>query len=118
MDRISCLDISEQPRVRKCILSRDDYKNRRGILALPISRYAKTTPKSVFKADYPTFPETLGQHIRKRRMDLGLFQKDIAEIVGTSIDSITFWENGRAQPQIHFFPKIISFLGYYPFDEV
>jgi len=84
---------------------------------LPISEYGKTTLKRAFKAGYPTFPETLGQHIRKRRMDLGLFQKDVAEIVGTSIDCITFWENGRSQPQIHFFPKVISFLGYYPFEE-
>ena len=85
---------------------------------LPISAYGKTTPKSAFKAGYPAFPKTIGEHIRKRRMDLGLFQKEVAEIVGTSIDCITFWENDRSQPQIHFYPKIISFLGYYPFEEV
>jgi len=73
--------------------------------------------KSGFKAGYPAFPKTIGEHIRKRRMDLGLFQKDVAEIVDTSIDCITFWENGRSQPQIHYYPKIISLLGYYPFEE-
>ena len=31
---------------------------------------------------------------------------------------ITLWENGRSKPQVHFFPKIISFLGYYRFEEV
>lgn len=45
-------------------------------------------------------------------------QKDVVEIVDTSIDCITFWENGRSHPQIHFFPDIISFWRYYPFDEV
>jgi DNA-binding XRE family transcriptional regulator len=74
--------------------------------------------KSGFKTGYPAFPVTIGEHIRKRRMDLGLFQKEVAEIVGTSIECITFWENVRSQPQIHFYPKIISFLGNYPFNEV
>ena len=75
-------------------------------------------PKSSFKAGYLAFSETLGQHIRKRRMDLGLLQRNVDEIVDTSIDCITFWENGKIQPQIHFFPKIIFFLGHYPFEEV
>lgn len=51
-------------------------------------------------------------------MDVGLLQKDVASIIGTSTDCITFWENERSQPQIHFYPKIISFLGYYPFQEI
>lgn len=87
-----------------------------GILALPISAYSMTTGKSDFKAGYHAFPETVGQHIRKRRIDLGLFQKEVASIIGISTDCITYWENGRAQPQIHY-PKIISFLEYYPFEE-
>ena len=31
-------------------------------------------------------------------------------------DSITGWENGRSEPQIHFYPRIIDFLGYNPFE--
>jgi len=46
------------------------------------------------------------------------FTKGVALLIGTIIDFITFWENGRSQPQIHFYPKIISFLGNYPFNEV
>jgi transcriptional regulator with XRE-family HTH domain len=63
---------------------------------------------------YPASPRTLGEHIRKRRIDLQLLQKDVASLIGVSEDSITYWENGRSVPQIKYLPKIIEFLGHYP----
>lgn len=36
--------------------------------------------------------------------------------MGISEDTITLWENGRAMPQVHLYPKVIEFLGYFPFD--
>ncbi|MCB9044674.1 MAG: transcriptional regulator [Chitinophagales bacterium] len=56
----------------------------------------------------------LGDHIKVRRKYLGLFQKDVAEIIGVSEDSVTYWENKRSEPQIRHYPKIIEFLGYNP----
>ena len=47
-------------------------------------------------------------------MDLGLLQEEVAAIIGVSTDSVTYWENGRAVPQIQHMPKIIEFLGYNP----
>jgi DNA-binding XRE family transcriptional regulator len=64
---------------------------------------------------YPANPTTVGGHIRKVRMDKGLFQREVAAIIGVTEDTITFWENGRAEPQIHFAPKIVNFLGYSPY---
>lgn len=43
-------------------------------------------------------------------------QKDVAELIGVTEDSVTGWENGRSVPQMRLYPSIISFLGYYPFD--
>ena len=71
------------------------------------------------KPSNPAYPEgllTIGDHIRKRRLDLGLFQKDVAKIIGTSTDSITFWEKGRHHPALSWYPAIIQFLGYVPFE--
>ncbi|MDN3580542.1 transcriptional regulator [Mucilaginibacter flavus] len=45
----------------------------------------------------------------------GLFQKSVAALLNVSEDTITYWENERTLPQIHHYPAIISFLGYYPF---
>lgn len=64
----------------------------------------------------PINPQTLGEHIRKVRMERGLLQKAVAEVLNVDEDSITAWENGRSQPQIRFFPKILAFLQYNPFN--
>ncbi|WP_457129299.1 helix-turn-helix domain-containing protein [Mucilaginibacter sp. HD30] len=62
-------------------------------------------------------PRTLGEHILRRRLQLRLLQKDVAEIVGVTEECVTGWENGRSSPQIHIYPAISVFLGYYPFDK-
>jgi len=85
------------------------------MVALPFLRYEKTVGKPHIYW-YPEHPKTIGEHIRKRRMDLHLLQSDVAEILNICIDSITGWENGRSEPQIHFYPRIIDFLGYNPFE--
>lgn len=54
--------------------------------------------------------------MRKRRHDLQLLQEDVRKIIKVSTDTITYWENNRSAPQIHFMPRIIEFLGYMPFS--
>ena len=61
-------------------------------------------------------PKTLGQHLLNKRLESGLLQREVAEILSVSEDTITDWENGRAQAQVKHYPAIISFLGYYPFS--
>jgi DNA-binding XRE family transcriptional regulator len=66
-------------------------------------------------ASYPENPVSIGDHIRKKRMELKLLQKDVAKICGVTVDCITNWEKNRSLPQIQFYPSIIKFLGYFPF---
>jgi len=47
-------------------------------------------------------------------MDLGLLQWEVAERIGCSTDTLLFWEKGRSEPEIRFWPRIIEFLGYNP----
>lgn len=65
---------------------------------------------------YPESPVSIGDHIRKKRMELRLLQKDLAKILEVTEDSITNWKKNRSVPQIHFFPNIIQFLGHLPFE--
>lgn len=65
---------------------------------------------------YIVNPLALGKKIRNRRLELELLQKDVAHILHTSVDTITNWENENAKPHISFYPAIISFLGYFPFQ--
>ena len=67
---------------------------------------------------FPTQLKTIGDHIRARRLDLGLLQKDVAEIIGVTTDTITNWEKGRNQPMIWHYLKIKKFLGCSPFQRL
>jgi transcriptional regulator with XRE-family HTH domain len=63
---------------------------------------------------HPRELSTLGDHIRKRRLDLGLFQKQLAGQIGTSEDTIYRWESNESSPQVQFIPAILKFLDYNP----
>jgi len=60
-------------------------------------------------------PQTIGEHLRNRRLKLKLFQSQVAELLAVCEDSLTGWENERNEPLIYHYPKIIQFLGYNPF---
>ena len=44
---------------------------------------------------------------------MGLYQKDVAEIIGVDVNTITNWEKGRYEPSNGFLEKIEGFLGNY-----
>lgn len=113
MDRKYDLNIFERRRLHRRIPSPDDYNIHTGIPALAFCGFETKAsfPKS---PKYPKSLITIADHLKKRRMDLGLFQEDVAIIIGVSTDCITYWENERSLPQIHFMPKIVEFLGYNP----
>ena len=50
-------------------------------------------------------------------MDLHLLQKDVAALFGVSEESVTNWEQDHSVLQVRYYPKLIAFLGYYPFPE-
>jgi transcriptional regulator with XRE-family HTH domain len=58
--------------------------------------------------------KTLGDHIRKKRLDLLLLQAEVALQIGVDEPSVYNWERNRIFPQVHQIPKIIEFLGYNP----
>jgi transcriptional regulator with XRE-family HTH domain len=74
-------------------------------------RLSAQKPKS---SAYPEELNTLGDHIRKRRLDLGLFQKQVAKQIGISEDATYRWESNESSPQVQFIPAIIKFLDYNP----
>lgn len=61
-------------------------------------------------------PDIIGEHIRKKRVESGLLQKDLAVLFDTCEDTITSWESRQGKPIISVYPKIIRFLGYYPYN--
>jgi len=59
-------------------------------------------------------PTTIGDHIRKKRLTMKLFQKDVAERIGADKCLINNWEGNHSKPHIRFMPAVIEFLGYQP----
>jgi len=86
-----------------------------GIPALPFSKLRITVGKPL-GGKLLTNPTTLGEKLKNRRIELGMLQKDVANVIGVCEDSITLWENNRNEPSIIYYPKIIQFLGYVPFE--
>jgi transcriptional regulator with XRE-family HTH domain len=76
------------------------------------STYSSPRPKSPY---YPNSLNTLGGHLRKRRLDLGLHQKQVAGEIGVDETTICNWEGNKSTPFIRYIPKIIRFLRYNPF---
>ena len=83
--------------------------------ALPFCHLAFQAQKPLSGA-YPKELRTLGDHLRKRRLDLALFQRDMAERLGANETSVWNWEKNRSSPALRFIPRIIEFLGYEPDD--
>ncbi len=78
---------------------------------LPITLSAQKPPQKA----YPKSLVALGDHIRKRRLDLKLLQKDVGKLLGADKATVWNWENGYSDPQLRFIPRLIDFLGYDPF---
>ena len=81
-------------------------------LCHPEIRCRKPVPQG-----YPEHPRTIGEHIKKRRMDRGLLQHEVAEEMGVCAWTVINWETGETQPAVHRLHRVIRFLGYDPFPE-
>lgn len=59
-------------------------------------------------------PKTLGEHLRNRRLSLGLRQEDVARQLGTIREVYDRWERNKRKPVVSVWPSIVGFLAYYP----
>ena len=69
------------------------------------------------KRGYPLTLISIADHLRKRRLDLALTQKDAAAQLGVDPDTVRNWEQARTEVEVRFYPALIQFLGYNPLPE-
>lgn len=90
---------------------------------MPIFERTVTLPRKhvspVWTRSYPASrkPGTIGEHLRKRRFQLGLRQTQVADTMDVSQRTLSCWECNRIYPTWPYQPRIASFLGYDPFAD-
>jgi DNA-binding XRE family transcriptional regulator len=78
------------------------------MLALPKCKCLLTAQRPLNPA-YPKELKTIGDEIRKRRLDLGLTQKQVAGIIGVTESSIYNWERAM-NPAVRCAAAILRFV--------
>lgn len=70
--------------------------------------------KSQKPKDYSETPTRLGEHLKKRRRELGLLQREAAARMGILTETYANWEKGKTEPVAAQFRPVVQFLGYDP----
>ena len=80
--------------------------------------FLKVRLKALKNLGFSRNPTTVGEHLRRRRLELGLRQSDLAARFGVVEWTIINWERGTTKtvPATHM-AKVIEFLGYNPEPE-
>ena len=114
--RRSYRHISEFEQDCMYIQPRHFHSCRKGIPALPFGSLIDLTTKRPYYSQYPQKLQTIGDHIRKKRLDLKLLQQDVADRLGVTESTLLNWEHNRSTPTLRYLPQVITFLEYDPFD--
>ncbi len=59
---------------------------------------------------YPANPQTIGEHLKKKSMDLNLRQREMALQIGVHVTTYPSWEQNRARPRARYSPALDRFL--------
>ena len=59
-------------------------------------------------------PKTLGEHLRRVRLDRKLTNIQVAHALGVVYQTVERWEHNRTRISREFRAKIIAFIGYDP----
>jgi len=97
------------------LLSSPSWPQGQGFIAL--LQFVPIQLKSLKPRETDFEPQTLGEHLIKRRLEMKLTQKEVAEQFGVVPWTILNWEKGHTEPPIVSIPAILRFLGYDPFPE-
>ncbi len=74
---------------------------------------AKYLPSRSRGIPVPKQPQTIGDHLRKRRLELGILQAEAARRVSTV--TLSRWECDKVYPTWPQQPPVTAYLGYDPF---
>jgi DNA-binding transcriptional regulator YiaG len=75
----------------------------------------KYLPSSNRGIQVPKEPTTIGGHLRRRRLQLKIFQAEAARRLAVSTVSLSRWECDKVYPTAQHNAQIVQYLGHNPF---
>jgi len=69
------------------------------------------------KVPVPKDPNSIGGHLRRRRLQLRLHQSQAARQLQVSSRTLSLWECDKVEPAWAHQPRLIAYLGYDPFND-
>jgi transcriptional regulator with XRE-family HTH domain len=82
------------------------------VVNVPRSKYLPSTNRGI---RVPKEPTTIGGHLRRRRLQLKIYQWEAARRLGVSMVTLSRWERDTIYPTWAFQVRIVEYLGYDPF---
>lgn len=82
------------------------------VVNVPRSRYLPAHNRGI---PIPRNPSTIGGHLRRRRLQLGIHQSQAARLLGVSMVTLSRWECDKVYPTWAQQSRVIAYLGYNPF---
>ena len=65
---------------------------------------------------YPNQLQTIGDHVRRKRTEIGLLQRELGARLAVDKTTVSHWERNLTSPALQHWPRILGFLGYSPVD--
>lgn len=81
---------------------------------VPLLPWVRKRLTALKPKDFEEHPISLGGHLKKRRKQLGLLQREAAKLLGCDHFTYINWENDKTEPVASRFKPVIGFLGYDP----
>jgi len=66
------------------------------------------------KSFYRLQLKNTGVELKKKRLQAGISQEELAQNFNASVESVQSWEHARTIPNVCYLPKLIEFLGHDP----
>jgi transcriptional regulator with XRE-family HTH domain len=98
----------QSPHIKNILLLLSLFPVQTSRLRQPYPRHWKSNQRK------PLHPQTLGEQIKKHRLELHWLQTDVAAKIGISSASVSNWERGITSPSRRMTKRIQLFLDYTP----
>ena len=76
--------------------------------------FVRISLKCLKRKDFGFEPRSLGEHIRWKRLELALTQRQTGKLIGVSGWTVANWEKGYTKPTAHAQKAVAAFLGRDP----